>query len=90
MARFAPSFLTTAAALGLMAGAALAQDFNAAPPNAPDQEPAFEGQTRAPIITQDVLPVSHAYDAEAMRQAGRDVEKVVLARALKLDPGCAR
>lgn len=37
-----------------------------------------------PIITQDVLPVNHAYDAEAMRQAGRDVEKVVLARALKL------
>ncbi len=37
-----------------------------------------------PIITQDVLPVSHAYDAESMRQAGRDVEKVVLARALKL------
>lgn len=50
MARFAPSFLTTAAALGLMAGAALAQDFNAAPPNAPDQQPAFEGQTRAPVI----------------------------------------
>ncbi|QJD16798.1 PQQ-dependent sugar dehydrogenase [Paracoccus sanguinis] len=54
MARFAPSFLTTAAALGLMAGAALAQDFNAAPPNAPDQQPAFEGQTRAPAIADTV------------------------------------
>ncbi len=54
MARFAPSFLTTAAALGLMAGAALAQDFNAAPPNAPDQQPAFEGQTRAPVIADTV------------------------------------
>lgn len=54
MARFAPSFLTTAAALGLMAGAALAQDFNAAPPNAPDQQPAFEGQTRAPLIADTV------------------------------------
>ena len=37
-----------------------------------------------PIIMQDIHPVSHAYDADAMRQAGRDVEKVVLARALKL------
>ena len=54
MARFAPSFLTTAAALGLMAGAALAQDFNAAPPNAPNQQPAFEGQTRAPVIADTV------------------------------------
>ena len=54
MARFAPSFLTTAAALGLMAGAALAQDFNAAPPNAPDQQPAFEGQTRAPVIADTI------------------------------------
>ena len=38
----------------LLATPALAQDFNAAPPNAPDQEPAFEGQTRAPIITEEV------------------------------------
>lgn len=54
MARFAPSFLTTAAALGLMAGAALAEDFNAALPNAPDQQPTFEGQTRAPVIADTV------------------------------------
>jgi len=37
-----------------------------------------------PIVMQDIHPVNHAYDADAMRQAGRDVEKVVLARALKL------
>ncbi len=37
-----------------------------------------------PIIAQDVLPVTHAMDWEQMRNAGRDVEKVVLAKALKL------
>ncbi len=37
-----------------------------------------------PIITQDVIHVDHSYGPEEMRQAGRDVEKVVLARALKL------
>jgi glucose/arabinose dehydrogenase len=31
-------------------GGAPAQDFNAAPPNASDQRPAFAGQTRAPVI----------------------------------------
>lgn len=34
---------------------AAAQDFNAAPPNAPDQRPAFEGQTRAPVIPDQVV-----------------------------------
>lgn len=34
--------------------AASAQDFNAARPNAPHQKPAFEGQTRAPIIDDRV------------------------------------
>lgn len=38
-----------AACLGLAAPAG-AQDFNAAPPNAPRQQPAFPGQTRAPVI----------------------------------------
>lgn len=33
---------------------AAAQDFNAAPPNAPEQRPAFEGQTRAPVIADQV------------------------------------
>lgn len=40
--------LTVIAATGLFAGCALAQDFNDRPPNAPDQTPAFENQTRAP------------------------------------------
>lgn len=37
-----------------------------------------------PIIAQGVLPVDHSYTAASMAQAGRDVEKIVLARALKL------
>ncbi|MFW5731080.1 MAG: formyltetrahydrofolate deformylase [Desulfonatronovibrionaceae bacterium] len=37
-----------------------------------------------PIITQGVLPVTHTFSAEDMAQAGRDIEKQVLARALKL------
>lgn len=39
--------LTTSA---LLAGNASAQDFNAAPPNAPHQQPAFQNQTRAPVL----------------------------------------
>ena len=31
------------------------------------------------IIAQGVIPVNHTYIAAAMAQAGRDVEKVVLA-----------
>ena len=37
-----------------------------------------------PIIAQDVIPVTHAMDWRQMRNAGRDVEKIVLAKALKL------
>lgn len=37
-----------------------------------------------PIIEQDIIHVDHAYDWQEMQRAGRDVEKVVLARALKL------
>ena len=37
-----------------------------------------------PIIAQDVVPVSHADTAQRMAQAGRDVEKLVLARAVRL------
>lgn len=37
-----------------------------------------------PIIEQDVTHVDHAYSAEAMADAGRDVEKQVLSRALQL------
>jgi len=37
-----------------------------------------------PIIAQDVIPVSHADTPQRMSQAGRDVEKLVLARAVRL------
>ncbi len=37
-----------------------------------------------PIIGQSIIPVTHSHSAQEMAQAGRDVEKVVLARALKL------
>lgn len=37
-----------------------------------------------PIIAQGIQPVDHTHTAEDMAQAGRDVEKVVLAKALKL------
>ncbi|WP_088921642.1 PQQ-dependent sugar dehydrogenase [Granulosicoccus antarcticus] len=43
-------------AVALAAAPALlsAQDFNVTPPNSPEQRPAFEGQTRAPVIDQGV------------------------------------
>jgi formyltetrahydrofolate deformylase len=37
-----------------------------------------------PIISQSVIPVAHSHSAKEMALAGRDVEKIVLARALKL------
>jgi formyltetrahydrofolate deformylase len=37
-----------------------------------------------PIIAQGVLSVDHTYTAVEMAQAGRDVEKLVLAKAVKL------
>jgi len=37
-----------------------------------------------PIIAQGVIPVSHSHSARDMAQAGKDVEKTVLAKALKL------
>lgn len=37
-----------------------------------------------PIIAQNVLPVDHSQSVREMTQAGRDVEKIVLARSLKL------
>lgn len=37
-----------------------------------------------PIIAQSVIPVNHTVTAAAMVQAGRDVEKIVLAKAVKL------
>jgi glucose/arabinose dehydrogenase len=47
----------TIGAIGLLLldpGAVLAQDFNAPPPNARSQRPAFDGQTRAPVIADRV------------------------------------
>jgi len=37
-----------------------------------------------PIIAQDVITVDHSFTPERMAQAGRDVEKLVLARAVRL------
>ncbi len=37
-----------------------------------------------PIIAQETIHVTHAYSWKDMQRAGRDVEKVVLSRALKL------
>ena len=37
-----------------------------------------------PIIAQDVINIDHAFTPERMAQAGRDVEKLVLARAVRL------
>ncbi len=37
-----------------------------------------------PIIAQDVVPVDHRSRPDDMARAGRDVEKIVLAKALKL------
>ena len=37
-----------------------------------------------PIIAQNIIPVDHTHSARAMARAGRDVEKIVLARSLGL------
>ena len=37
-----------------------------------------------PIIAQDVIPVNHRFGWRDMQKAGRDVEKIVLSRALNL------
>ena len=39
---------------------------------------------KGPIIAQDVIPIDHSHSVAHMTQAGRDVEKIVLARALRL------
>ena len=39
---------------------------------------------QGPIIVQQVIPVDHSYTPADLAQAGRDVEQVVLARALRL------
>lgn len=37
-----------------------------------------------PIICQDVVQINHSYTWQDMQKAGRDIEKIVLARALNL------
>jgi formyltetrahydrofolate deformylase len=37
-----------------------------------------------PIIAQDIIPINHTMDWRQMQRAGRDVEKIVLSKALKL------
>jgi formyltetrahydrofolate deformylase len=37
-----------------------------------------------PIVSQAVIPVDHSHSPGEMAQAGRDIEKIVLAKALKL------
>lgn len=58
MSAFSPIPGFAAAALALHAAAGLAAgvpgDFNAAPPNAAGQAPAFPGQTRAPVLADDI------------------------------------
>lgn len=51
-----PFHRSTAVLIALAAAplAACAQDFNAAPPNAPAQTPAFPAQTRAPALADDI------------------------------------
>ncbi len=39
---------------------------------------------QGPIIFQSVMPIDHTQSAAEMAQAGRDVEKITLARSLKL------
>ncbi|MBO3270470.1 formyltetrahydrofolate deformylase [Hymenobacter defluvii] len=39
---------------------------------------------QGPIIAQSVIPIDHTRSAQDMAQAGRDVEKIVLARSLQL------
>lgn len=39
---------------------------------------------QGPIIAQSVIPIDHTQSARDMAQAGRDVEKIVLARSLNL------
>jgi formyltetrahydrofolate deformylase len=39
---------------------------------------------QGPIIAQGVIPVDHTHSAADMAEAGKDVEKIVLARAMKL------
>jgi formyltetrahydrofolate deformylase len=43
-----------------------------------------EGLDEGPIIAQSVIPVTHSHTIKSMTQEGREIEKIVLARALRL------
>ena len=43
-----------------------------------------ENLDEGPIITQDIIHINHSYSWQDMQKAGRDIEKVVLSRALNL------
>jgi len=43
-----------------------------------------EDLDQGPIIAQEIFPVDHTHGPQDLAQAGRDVEKLALARALKL------
>lgn len=43
-----------------------------------------ENLDEGPIITQDVIHINHSYSWQDMQKAGRDIEKIVLSRALHL------
>jgi len=60
--------LTALAATGFLATMAAAQDFNDAPPHgaAYDQTPAFDNQTRAPVIGNDDTPLTRTVVAEGL------------------------
>jgi glucose/arabinose dehydrogenase len=55
-------------ASAVLAGGALAQDFNTRAPNASGQRPAFAGQTRAPVI-QDATRLQTTIVAEGLENA---------------------
>lgn len=43
-----------------------------------------ENLDEGPIVVQDVIPVDHSYDPDRLFLFGRDLEKIVLAKALRL------
>lgn len=43
-----------------------------------------ENLDEGPIITQDVIAINHNFSWQDMQRAGRDIEKIVLSRALNL------
>ena len=39
---------------------------------------------KGPIIVQEISHIDHTYDVESIKQAGRDIEKIALVKALRL------